>query len=128
MSNCFSGVPNNLDCCVTLSVCFFQCTFQFFTDIGASSINMKAFNWWVNIICVIIIWSNFTLQEKLKLLNWNCWFYYYPVYKSWHHAQPISINLFRANFAFMSILWDWNRLTLKYWYDTQQIHDLQKFR
>ena len=33
------------------------------------------FNWsgdtiscWV----MIIIWSNFTLQEKLKLLNWNC--------------------------------------------------------
>ena len=23
MSNCFIGVPNNLDCCVTVSVCFF---------------------------------------------------------------------------------------------------------
>ena len=23
MSNCFIGVPNSLDCCVTVSVCFF---------------------------------------------------------------------------------------------------------
>ena len=32
-------------------------------------------DWSGDTICgwaVIIIWSNFTLQEKLKLRNWNC--------------------------------------------------------
>ena len=39
MYNCFIGFPNNLDCCSTVSVCFFQYTPSFFTDIGASLID-----------------------------------------------------------------------------------------
>ena len=49
------------------------------------------FDWSGDIIscwAVIIIWSNFTLQVKLKLLNQNCKFYYYPMYKSPVYKPP----------------------------------------
>ena len=102
MSNCFIAVPNNLDCCVTMSVCFFQHTLSFFSDIGTSSINMKAFNWWSNRWCNWKRW-----KRRIWPFDWSgdaislfCWvfFFFSIVYLTLALNSPVkTYSLIHAN-------------------------------